>query len=179
MSLIALIVVSVNINSGVAADTLNEFGTQTGAQVLFDFVDMSGFKTNAVQGRMDMFVALDRMIEGTPLRYEYVNKRTVTVALSRPPILKASADDGLTRVLIADECSFGLIPAEIAAQELGDVPQSCWCCVSYAYTGSAKEASCVALPSHDVCSVYDTRPHRNLWSSGVTSEVVVTGAAPD
>lgn len=180
MSLIALAVVTVNIDAGVAALRLNDFGTQSGAQMLFNFEDMKGYKTNAVQGTMDMFVVLDRMIEGTPLKYQYVNHRTVTVTASVPAIRTATRmDNGLTAQLILDGCSFGLIPSEMASEQLGEVPGACWCCASYDDSiqdeGRQREAFCVSLPSQNACSAYHP-PHQNIWSDAAISEVTISSS---
>lgn len=85
-----------DIAPGVAAWRLNDFGTQSGMQLLFNFEDMKGVSVAAVHGEYKPFDALNRMIAGTDIHYEFVNKRTVTLtraAAMRPEkILKEKAD---------------------------------------------------------------------------------------
>ena len=68
-----------DIPQGVAAWRLNDFGTQSGMQLLFNFEDMKGVTVTAVHGEYKPFDALKRMIAGTDIRYEFVNRRTVTL----------------------------------------------------------------------------------------------------
>lgn len=75
-----------DIPQGVAAWRLNDFGTQSGMQLLFNFEDMKGVNVAAVHGEFKPFDALNAMIAGTDIRYEYVNRRTVT--LTRTTVAK-------------------------------------------------------------------------------------------
>ena len=68
-----------DIPQGVAAWRLNDFGTQSGMQLLFNFEDMKGVSVAAVHGDYKPFDALNKMIAGTDIRYEFVNRRTVTL----------------------------------------------------------------------------------------------------
>jgi outer membrane receptor protein involved in Fe transport len=68
-----------DIPQGVAAWRLNDFGTQSGMQLLFNFEDMKGVSVAAVHGEYKPFDALNRMIAGTDIHYEFVNRRTVTL----------------------------------------------------------------------------------------------------
>src|SRR3569833_1553177 len=78
-----------DIPQGVAAWRLNDFGTQSGMQLLFNFEDMKGVNVAAVHGELKPFDALNAMIAGTDIRYEYVNRRTVT--LTRTTMAKRPA----------------------------------------------------------------------------------------
>jgi hypothetical protein len=69
------------IPEGSAAYQLNTFGEQSHLQILYNFEDMKPVRTKAIEGSLDPFVALDRMIEGTDIRYEFTNMRTVTLTL--------------------------------------------------------------------------------------------------
>jgi hypothetical protein len=88
--LVALVVVGAQtfaILPGEAQVRLNEFSTQSGLQMLFDYAVMQGVPTHGVEGTLDPFVALQRMIEGTPIRYQFINGRTVTLTLAPTPII--------------------------------------------------------------------------------------------
>jgi outer membrane receptor protein involved in Fe transport len=71
-----------DIPQGVAAWRLNDFGTQSGMQLLFNFEDMKGVSVAAVHGEYKPFDALNLMIKGTDIHYEFVNRRTVTLTRS-------------------------------------------------------------------------------------------------
>lgn len=73
-----------DIPQGVAAWRLNDFGTQSGMQLLFNFEDMKGVNVAAVHGEFKPFDALNLMIKGTDIRYEFVNRRTVTLTRAGP-----------------------------------------------------------------------------------------------
>jgi hypothetical protein len=68
-----------HIAAGNAQITLNEFSRQAGLQLLYDFTAVAGIRTREVSGEMEPAVALRRMIDGTPLTFEFVNGGTVTV----------------------------------------------------------------------------------------------------
>jgi iron complex outermembrane receptor protein len=73
-----------DIEPGEAAYRLNDFSTQSGLQLLFGFESMKGIDITPVHGEMKPFDALDRMIAGTNIRYEFINRRTVTLTLGAP-----------------------------------------------------------------------------------------------
>src|SRR5690606_37589340 len=56
-----------------ATSALNEFGTQAGRQLLFDYDAVQGVRTQAVSGVMPIEQALARMLKGTGLTFEVVN----------------------------------------------------------------------------------------------------------
>jgi iron complex outermembrane recepter protein len=78
-----------DISPGIAAWRLNDFGSQSGMQLLFNFEDMKGVNVAAVHGEFKPFEALDKMIAGTDIRYEFVNRRTVTLTRA-PPTMRPS-----------------------------------------------------------------------------------------
>ena len=83
-----------HIAAGQAQQTLNEFGRQSGLQLLFDFNSVSGITTREVNGEMEPTAALKSMIAGTPLAFEFVNAGTVTIM--RNPKASSSGDHGTT-----------------------------------------------------------------------------------
>ena len=80
-----------DISPGVAAWRLNDFGTQSGMQLLFNFEDMKGVQVAAVHGEYKPFDALNQMIAGTDIRYEFVNRRTVTLTRAPPEMRPSKA----------------------------------------------------------------------------------------
>lgn len=80
-----------DISQGVAAWRLNDFGTQSGMQLLFNFEDMKGVSVTAVHGEYKPFDALNKMIAGTDIRYEFVNRRTVTLTRAAMAVRPAKA----------------------------------------------------------------------------------------
>lgn len=67
------------IAAGPAEKTLNEFISQTGLQLLFDFEAVSGLTTRSVSGQLEVKEALSQMLAGTGLVFEFVNDRTIAV----------------------------------------------------------------------------------------------------
>ncbi len=67
------------IDAGEASRTLNEFGRQSGLQMLFDFSALQGVSTQAVKGRMEAPAALARMLSGTGLSYKFTDAQTVSI----------------------------------------------------------------------------------------------------
>ncbi len=83
-----------DIEPGDAAYRLNDFSTQSGLQVLYGFESMKHIPITPVHGEMKPFDALDKMIAGTAIRYEFVNRRTVTLTLV-PPSVRPSVEAAL------------------------------------------------------------------------------------
>lgn len=73
-----------SIEAGKAALTLNQWGSQSGVQLLFNNQEMANVSTNAVMGELDDFTALDTLLAGAPVHYEFVRPRTVAVSLDKP-----------------------------------------------------------------------------------------------
>ena len=57
-----------DIPAGEAANTLKQFAAQSAEQLLYSPVDVSGVTTNAVKGEFTSLVALEQMLEHTPLK---------------------------------------------------------------------------------------------------------------
>lgn len=68
------------IAAGDALESLNEFGVQSGMQMLFVKKVVQGHPTAALEGRFQTREeALEKLLQGTGLTYEVVNDRTVAV----------------------------------------------------------------------------------------------------
>ena len=65
--------------AGDASVMLNEFSRQSDLQVLFDFNILRGMRTHAVDGELDASAALQTMLKGTTLTFDFVNDRTLAV----------------------------------------------------------------------------------------------------
>src|SRR5436190_1529039 len=64
-------------------DALNEFASQSGYQVLFLSKLGKDVKTAGVQGTLPPEQALQKLLEGSGLKYEFINERTVTIRADR------------------------------------------------------------------------------------------------
>ncbi len=73
-----------DIPEGDARDTLAQYRAQTGLQMLFGYDDVRGIRTNAVRGHFDSGTALQRMLKGTRIRYEFYDPDTVTLTVVPP-----------------------------------------------------------------------------------------------
>lgn len=67
------------IDAGDASITLNAFSVQSGLQMLFNYDVMRGIPTKRISGVLKPFDALDEMIAGTEIQYEFLNRRTITL----------------------------------------------------------------------------------------------------
>src|ERR1700735_2583445 len=67
------------IPAGDAPDTLSEFGTQSGLQMLFEHRAVASRHTNAVHGSYEPRKALMMLLDKSGLTYKYVNDVTVTI----------------------------------------------------------------------------------------------------
>lgn len=124
--------------AGDAALMLNEFGRQSGLQVMFDFELPRGMKTGAVRGDFSAADALKQMLKGTPLRFEFVNERTLAVTQSEPSAPGSGSDgasdrpeqpkrDKLEQVLISravDGGTTSLLGAQAIELERADIDRS-------------------------------------------------------
>lgn len=72
------------IESGDAPQTLQQFSSQSGTQVLFDYQVLRDFKTKAIKGAYAPNEALTRMLLGTGLQFKWVNSNTVAIERSNP-----------------------------------------------------------------------------------------------
>ena len=62
-----------------AAGALNAFSTQSRLQLLFDYDAVQGIRTRAVSGTLPVAAALGQMLNGTGLKFEVVNERTISI----------------------------------------------------------------------------------------------------
>lgn len=79
------------IDIGEASLTLNEWGRQTGVQILFDYQLIHGIYTNKVVCDCTAAESLQQLIRHLGLKYDFVNPRTVAVTpsfVSLPPPVK-------------------------------------------------------------------------------------------
>lgn len=67
------------IAAGSAPPALAQFVRQTGVQVLFELDAIRGHQTRAVDGWFEPGEALQVMLEGSGLTFEFVNQRTISV----------------------------------------------------------------------------------------------------
>lgn len=68
-----------DIAAGEAINTLPEFGRQAKLQTLFDYQRVRNLQTQAVNGDFEPEDALTRMLVGTGLTFERINRRTVAI----------------------------------------------------------------------------------------------------
>jgi iron complex outermembrane recepter protein len=88
---------SFHIEPGGAEVRLNEFSTQSGLQMLFNYEVMKGIPTKAVKGEFKPFDALEKMIEGTDIKYDFINRRTVTLTRAPRAAMPRAASPGPRR----------------------------------------------------------------------------------
>ena len=86
------------IDAGRASKTLQEFSRQTGFQLFFD-ESVRGHHTNATDGHHPAIKALEEMLEGNGLKYSFINKDTITVAVI-PPDSRTSGPTSLEQVVV-------------------------------------------------------------------------------
>jgi iron complex outermembrane receptor protein len=67
-----------------AASALNEFSEQSRLQLLFDYDAVQDIRTQAIAGTLPVTVALGQMLDGTGLRFEIVNDRTISILRGAP-----------------------------------------------------------------------------------------------
>jgi iron complex outermembrane receptor protein len=84
-------VVSVNIPSGNAEETLIEFARQSKIQPFYPSRIVRGVRTNAISGEFEASEALARMLEGTRLTFEFNPANPWNVTLHAPDSDKRSA----------------------------------------------------------------------------------------
>jgi iron complex outermembrane recepter protein len=87
---------------GPAQETLNEFGRQADVQLLFDFTQAKGLRTNGVTGRLEPMEALRRLLRGVPLEWYWANDRTLAITrdpsgVSHPPPEHQASPDSTPR----------------------------------------------------------------------------------
>ena len=67
--------------AGDARVMLNRFSEQSEIQLLFDFNQLTGKNTNEVIGDYEPVDALNKLLRGLPVKYEFVNDRTLAMTL--------------------------------------------------------------------------------------------------
>lgn len=85
--------VKLDIKSQPMADALNQWAQATGFQVIFPEESATAkLVSPEVRGRYVPVVALTKLLENSGLRYEYLNKRTVSVKVAQVGEVKPSSD---------------------------------------------------------------------------------------
>jgi hypothetical protein len=70
------------VDSDKAAVALNEFSRQSDLQVLYDYLIVKELTTKRVYGEFDPSQALERLLDGTSLAFDFVNERTIAITLA-------------------------------------------------------------------------------------------------
>lgn len=83
--------VDFDIPAGALADSLDQFGEQSGLQVVYDYALIGERRTPAVEGTMRAPEALDRFLAGTGIGWSFVNDDTVVL---RPEARRPAARRG-------------------------------------------------------------------------------------
>lgn len=83
-----------DIPAGPLADTLTEFGLQSGLQISYPQDAVQGLRSSAVQGRLRPAEALRLLLRDTGMEFSFINASTVLV---RPAAQAAPARSGRTR----------------------------------------------------------------------------------
>src|SRR5689334_21560413 len=73
---------SFELPAGAAANSLRQFASQSGEEVIFMSEEVNGVTTKAVLGTMTRQEALDRLLDGTPLSSTR-DQKSGTIAVSR------------------------------------------------------------------------------------------------
>ncbi len=73
--------VVVNIHAGDAVNTLWEFNSQSGLQLLYRSDQLKGIQTHAITGKFEATEALNQMLKGTGLVYEFEDETSAWVRL--------------------------------------------------------------------------------------------------
>ena len=68
-----------------AITALNEFSVQADLQVLFVFEAVKDIRLPALHADLDARSALARILEGTGLRFTFVNERTIAIDRAKAP----------------------------------------------------------------------------------------------
>ena len=86
--------VEFDIPAGTLVDSLDQFGEQSGLQVVYDFGEIGDRSAAAVVGTMPPREALDRFLAGSGLAWSFVNDGTVVLrraAVERAPPRRSAA----------------------------------------------------------------------------------------
>ena len=91
---------SFDIEAGIAQTTLREFARQARADVVMDRRDVQGVQTNEVSGSLIPRIALERMLEGTPLVFkEDLESGAFAVTRSEIPSLDQTTQNTEPQIL--------------------------------------------------------------------------------
>jgi iron complex outermembrane receptor protein len=80
-----------DIGAGKAVTTLTEFIRQTGLQLLFDADSVGGKTTAPILGDYEPREAMEIMLKGSGLRFDFVNERTIAVSAAKAGVLTPSS----------------------------------------------------------------------------------------
>src|SRR5690348_3886074 len=69
---------------GDARIQLNEFSRQADLQVLDNFPELRGMRSHAVRGDFEPIDALRMLLDGLPLKWDWVNERTLAIRRRKP-----------------------------------------------------------------------------------------------
>ena len=94
-----------NIPAGYATETLKEYSTQTKLQVYFLPNLVRNVRTNKVAGNLNPRRALEEMLRGTVLTFEYVNKRAIGIV--KRSEAEVPLDSSGAEILVESESSPG------------------------------------------------------------------------
>ncbi len=88
--------VSLNIEAQPLGNALNEFGQQSGLQVVFFYTDINPKLTSPrLSGKYSPEVALSQLLANTPLSYKFINARTVAI-VAKPEEAQANKQSAMS-----------------------------------------------------------------------------------
>jgi outer membrane receptor protein involved in Fe transport len=105
--------VPLEIKSQILRDALIDWATQTGIQFIAPQSQAANeVVTQEVKGTLTPKQALDQLLKGTPLTYQWVNKKTVAISIAEPPSQSSAEDysEPLTEVVVTGTLIRGVPP---------------------------------------------------------------------
>ncbi|HBT67012.1 MAG TPA: TonB-dependent receptor, partial [Agrobacterium sp.] len=69
--------IAINLPAGNMASALNRLASQSGLQMVYDASVARGLKSAPVSGTMTPAEALERLLSGTGIRYQFIGEKTV------------------------------------------------------------------------------------------------------
>lgn len=142
-----------DVPAGPAVCRLNEFSSQSGAQMLFPYELVGSISTNSVTGTIELLTAVELMLQNTGLTYRYEIGQSITVTIS---LLKK--EEGRTPFFFeADGRSYRCVPLHFMlgfgfmltksqrtlwniGVGLGEIPADQWYCTPGEYITDDDEA---------------------------------------
>jgi beta-barrel assembly-enhancing protease len=106
----------VNIPAEPLAQALEEFARQTDLQVVYVSDEIADQRTQGAEAPLEPKVALEHLLKGTGLRYEFLNSRTVHVIVA--PI---KPDDVLEEIIVTAQPSGGPYPPHFPPPTLSEL----------------------------------------------------------